>query len=293
LPAFDPDGDSVAISAGAAAENVCLTARAMGFAAALSAGDGALWRMRFSPAAPEREPLFDWIAARCTNRKASSDRTLEDASAHALRLAANVTLLTERAAVAEVAELVAEADRIRLLTEPMLRDLQTELRWTRDEVERTRDGIDVDSLELKAGERASLRLLLRASALRLVAAESGGQRFRTTAIARFGQAPALAVLTVPSRAALLDGGRALERFWLTAAAHGLALEPATTLLFLFGLVERHGGGCLRRSDVATVTDLRRRFDAVVGAAGEPFFLCRLGYADAPSARSLRRRVEPG
>jgi molybdopterin/thiamine biosynthesis adenylyltransferase/nitroreductase len=290
LPAFDPDGDSVTLSAGAVAENVCLAARAMGFAAALSTGDGALWRLRFSPATPQREPLFDWIAARGTNRKASSDRPLEDASARALRLAADVTLLTERAAVAEVAELVAEADRIRLLTEPMLHDLEAELRWTRDEVERTRDGIDVDSLELKAGERASLRLLLRAPALRLVAAEGGGQRFRTTAIARFGRAPALAVLTLPGRSRLLDGGRALERFWLTAAAHGLALEPATTLLFLFGLVARHGGGCLRRSDAATVTRLRRRFDAVVGTAGEPFFLCRLGYADPPSARSLRRRV---
>jgi hypothetical protein len=93
-----------------------------------------------------------------------------------------------------------------------------------------------------------------------------------------------------SRSDYFRGGRALQRMWLEATRHGLALQPWTGLPYLFARVERGGGAGLDAAEVAQLRELRTRYRAVfdLNHADAEVLLFRCGYAEAPTARSLRR-----
>ena len=305
VPAFDPDDDAAWIAAGAATENAVLAAGALGWGSRIELEPRRepgppLVRLGFTPASLPADPLASSINRRCTNRKRSDPTPLAAADLDLLRAAAaergaRLELLTEAPRRARLADCIGAADRLRLLSPAMLRDLAGELRWTVEEVERTRDGIDVRALELRAGELASLRLMLRAPAMAFLRTIGGGDRIRRLAQGSIADSPVLGVVACEGGSGVepfFRGGRAIERLWLRASERGLSLAPMTTLLFLMRLAERTPSP-LSADERREALELKRAFDEIVpmppGAL--PVFLFRLGRAQPPAARSIRKHLD--
>jgi hypothetical protein len=86
----------------------------------------------------------------------------------------------------------------------------------------------------------------------------------------------------------IAAGRALQRFWLTAASLGLQLQPELTPLIF---ARYHRGRRRFSSDAGKVDDageIARRLDREFGAdAAAAVFLGRVGAGDPAKARSLR------
>jgi hypothetical protein len=183
---------------------------------------------------------------------------------------------------------------LRFLSEQLSAELWRELRWNRAEVEGTRDGIDVASLEATPADVAGLRLLSDSRVTGLLRDLGTGDGLAKSAKRAVAAASAVGLLTIPGTglSSYVAGGRALQSVWLAATAEGLAFQPMTALLYLFARLTRGGGG-LPEPELLELEALREKFNALFTTRSDhaELMLFRISMAGAPSARSLRRPID--
>ncbi len=295
---------------GAAVENVSLAAAAMGLEVTVELAPdrrdpSVVCDLRFAArqgAPPAGEAaLAAAIPERVTNRRLAARAPLgPDAREALLRAAAEVPgaalhLVEEPERLAELGEVLGRCDRLRLLSRTMHQEMMSEVRWNADEVRRTRDGLDVATLELTPTDLTALRVMSRWGAMELVGKLGAGTALERPARKAIAAASAVGLVTVEgtSRESFFAGGRAMQRVWLRATALGLAFQPMAPLTYLLARLEKGRGEGLRSAEIATLRGLRDRLGAVLPDAagrGEPM-LFRVARAPAPSARALRRHAE--
>ena len=246
------------------------------------------------------DPLCAVLGARCTNRKLGTGAPLSDRAAAGLVEAAEarggkLLLVTDRAAIAEVGEILGQADRMMFLSRKHNEEMGAELRWTEEEILRTRDGLDVLTLDVAASDLAAVRLATTWKAVEFTAKMGGGGALVKSARRSLGSSSAVGLVVFPGTASrsYFEGGRALERVWLEATARGLAIQPWSAMLYLFARLERGGGKGLEPKVRERLGELRQQFLRVfdVPAGHAEILLFRLSKADPPTARSLRKPVE--
>jgi hypothetical protein len=103
---------------------------------------------------------------------------------------------------------------------------------------------------------------------------------------------AAGLITAPdtSPTSFLEAGRAFQRLWLQATKENLALQPMTAIIF-FQLRSRladYSG--LSEGQITLVDELRHDLERFfVGPSHSvPAMLFRIGFAPAPSGRTVRR-----
>jgi nitroreductase len=305
LPSLDFQAGATWLAFGALCETIEMAARHVGWAATTTAfpshrDPSLVATMTFAPCAPETAPLFPFIATRVTNRRRGSRAPLAASSSDALDRAASsagarLQLIHSRAALDEIGALMGACDRICLLNAAIHHDAMHGYRWTPEDVERHRDGLDVATMEMSASDRAGLLLLQQWRVPECLAQIGGGAALDDLAVQTIAGASAVGLLTVPGtgRESYFQAGRAVQRLWLTATAQGIALHPMTGLPYLFSRLERGGGEGLAEHEQRALAELRVRYGRLfeTDATAAETFLFRLSIAGPPTARSLRRRLD--
>jgi molybdopterin/thiamine biosynthesis adenylyltransferase len=308
---YEHRGSYVAL--GAACENLVLQAHAMGMEVLISSfplehetqlvaaidfpSQQAVWHGE-----PHRcDGLVQAIASRHTNRKRGVRKALPlgvlsqiSAAAQSVQ-GATFFSLEEEHELREIGSLLGAAERLRLLHEQSHREMMSEIRWSKAEAERSRSGLDLDTLELSASDLAALQVCRDWSVLSLVQQWQGGRALEKTAKRSLEAASSVGLITMPgSRPSdYFDGGRSMQRAWLTATQLHVAFQPVTSMVYLFARLTRGNGTGLPDWMIGELSELRARYCklfAVNDHMGE-IVLFRLLQAEAPSARSLRRPVE--
>jgi len=296
------------LAVGAALENLCTAARATGWTPTLEtfpsgASDlSVAARVRFEPSSID-EGERRWIeplAQRVTNRKLAERRplppgALDDLATVARSRGASLLAVTGDEALARAREVLAEGDRFRFLHPRLHRELLSEVRFTDEDVRRTRDGIDLASLEMDPTQVAGMRMLRRRAFVDQMLAMDSGQGLGRTTRRAVASSSALVILRSAESGpeAFLRGGRALARVWARATELGLAFQPLSALLYLFERLADGGDG-FSEDQARHLTRIRARFDAAFGLPGEgtELLLFRLAPAPAPpTARSPRYPAE--
>lgn len=302
VPSMDPHRLSASQAMGSALENLSLAARAVGFALQLSPcapAEAALCRASFARVPAQRDPLLEQVLLRATNRRPGDGSLLGRDEASGLYAAAQVhggrlRLATAPEELSALGRAFGAMDRLRFLSPTMLREMGEELRWTPQAARATGDGLDVDTLELTAGERAALRLLLHAPAMAEVARLGLGGTLQKPARDATRSSSAVGLLEMPDDTPWhwLLGGRALQRVWLEASRAGLWLHPMATLPFLARLLQRGEADSLSRRQQREVQAALALFESVFEPSGGARVLTfRLFRAPPPSAVALRRPVD--
>ncbi|MGH7326900.1 MAG: Rv1355c family protein, partial [Polyangiaceae bacterium] len=255
------------------------------------------------------ERLASLIEARVTNRKLSKRVALPAAHADRLRaIAANagaeLHLVTKDDRLDAIGDVLGMCDRLRLMSPVMHREMMGELRWTKRDVARTRDGLDVHTLELTPTDEAGMRLISDWSVMDMVREIDGGHGLAKATQKAVAASSAVGLISIPRRAdastrdAYFAGGIALQRAWLAAHALGHAFQPMTALIYLFARLEEGRGDGLDAREKHALAELRLRFreifdlpdaSAQAGPRAE-VMLFRLAIADPPTTRSLRRNL---
>jgi nitroreductase len=303
---LDGRGQASLLALGAAIENLVIAAAERGYATRVDDlprpdHPAIVAALRFeSSRGPEvagSAGLFSLLRCRESNRRLATRRrltpqvpeTLRQAAAH---YGAHLQLVTQAAPLDELGEILGEGDRLRFLCRDLHRELFAEVRWTPRDVQRTRDGIDVATLELTAAQDAAMRVLARPDVAAFLRSEDAGSGIAEMTVKAVAAAAAVGLLTLSAdtTAAWLHGGRALQRVWLAAAALGVSLQPMTALLFMFDMLGSASVNAFTERERSRLVDMQVRLDRVfderVGAPRAMLF--RLAYAPEPTARSLRR-----
>ena len=293
------------IGIGCALENALIEAGSHGLVATpevlddeTSAHGDVLVRLRFSDGGAA-DPLAAQFDKRCTNRKPYVAEPLDADLAAALveaveHTGAQLDLLTSDQQRTEVGALIADNDWIRMSHQPLHAELFDVFRLSGSAAARG-DGLDLASLELPSFAGLFLWLVgfwpvaqvLNAIGLAKGFAKGSGD----AAIASGG----VGLITVdsPDVAGYLAAGRALQRAWLVAAAHDLAMQPIGGLAQYFTKVE-HEPETFGPGQADHLRGLRPTFDALFPAAqGRTLgILFRVGRAtNPPLGRSRRRPLE--
>lgn len=251
--------------------------------------------------APDAEARLRRVYERVTNRRWGDGLPLSEEDVRALQSAvgqprARLQLLTTPKAMAEVGQLMGETDRI-LLTDPHLhREMMGEIRWTYEEARRTRDGLELASLEMPKADQAAMKHVLRQDrAMEFLRKTGAGRGLESSARKATAAASAVGLLTQEGTGSdsYLSGGRALARVWSTASTRGLAFQPHSPITYLFARLERGGGEGLTPEQVATLRDMRRRYLGLFELTGQEaeVMLFRLSHAGPPTVRALRRELD--
>jgi hypothetical protein len=304
---LDVDYRSSYLALGCAAEALVHAASAAGREIELRSfptgqHDDLCYRVELGPRSSVLEPsrLAAVLESRCTNRRMGTRHPLLPEHADALLETARsggteLRLVTAPEALDEIGAVLGEVDRIRFLCETLHRDLMSELRFSEAEARTAGDGIDVATLELDPVGRAALGLLRDPAACALLRKLGKGDRLTSGSRRAVAAASAVGLLTAEGTGpqTFLEGGRTVERIWLTATTLGMSLQPMSVAPYLFAKLDRDGGATFTTDELSSLSRLRDRLWSVlpVPAGHVALLLFRIFRADAPGTRSLRRGVE--
>ena len=295
LGAFDPFRREMHLGLGAAIENLVRAAGVCGYTPYVHPVQGRLTNtppdepfivahITMDPGAPGRDPLYEAIPDRHTNRGRYLEKPIQQAVLNGLSsLVAGenvrVAFLSDSKARTDMAALIVGATT-RIIADPEMSAASARwIRTGRREVNEHRDGVTVDAAGLSPATVMFGKLMPD-----LGAATQDSYWLANTKDTQV-HAPVLGAILVKDRLDMgqaIDAGRAWQRLHLMATAAGLAAQPLNQPV---ECVDRNAQ--LGRAD-SFQQDLRR----LTGAGDwEATFTFRLGYAEKPAPLSPRRPLE--
>ena len=293
------------LALGAAVENIALSAATLGLTTHVELlppdGSERVCDLRFSQHPPQDVPLelASQIERRCTNRRLGNPKasiappSLERMRAAASRCGANLQLVTDPHALAEIGAVVGVCDRIRLCSELMHRELMAEVRWTPEEAARTGDGVDVQTLEAHAAQIWVLKRLSNYRNVQRLMRLGVQKPFEQMGADSVRKSSAVGLLTVPgtSHQDYFTGGRALSSVWLTSTALELGFQPLAVVPYMFARLLRGAGFTSEQESLLRAQ--RARLGKVLqlrDVTGE-VMMFRLSHVSPPSTRAQRRPLD--
>lgn len=245
------------------------------------------------------DPLFGQIKTRMTNRLVGYRTNISAENLAALQSAAReadaeLRLLTSSSQLSQIAKVLGQVDRIVMLEPEFHSDLMGELRWSPEDAERTRDGIDVRSLELSNIDRVALELVARPRVVAAINRLGGGGALGTMTRKWIDCASAVGLLLVggnPSHR-YFQGGRALQRVWLTATSRGIGIQPITVITAIHARAKHHPASLSSRA-IKLFNELLPQYLELFAPLDElsDVFLFRLHQEGMPKVRALRRPID--
>ena len=288
------------LALGAAAENACIAARQLGYEAKSRCLDGdasgaATVELSFTAGA-EPDPLYEQLERRRTCRRMYSRRPIDRACIMAMSSTAEsfdgvrMHWITERSKLRRLGWLIAASDRIRLEHRSFHEELYKQLRFTPEQTERTRDGLDVRTLELPPGGAFVLQWLRHWNRMQIGNRLGLSRLLSLPSAAACWCSGAVGLMTVTERSVphYLLGGRALQRLWLVAQSLGLSIQPMGSLPIYLNHLET-GSKTLSPAHQRRIKRIAQQLHSLAAPA-EPriIMLVRLGYSAPPDHRALRK-----
>lgn len=304
----DPFDNLAHMSLGAALENMKISALHNGYTAVINYfpiidEPGCIAYLNFRHGTDgfdliENEQLYNTISTRCTNRKKGINEKINAEIINKLKLSvgkdANVLIVENRQEIDELAEIVSFIEMLRFLDPIGHHDFfHKEIRWTEEETNRTKDGLDIDTFEATLAGKMGLKLASDANVIAKIREWKGGSGFQKVSREAIKTSSALGLLQVNNQGGetYIKGGEAMQRVWLAANYHGIALHPVSAPLFFFDRIARVKD--LPDDTISAIKEQEVKFHRIFteDKTKTNIFLFRLSIADPPSKVSLRRDIE--
>ncbi|MCD6064455.1 MAG: hypothetical protein K0R82_2366 [Flavipsychrobacter sp.] len=208
---------------------------------------------------------------------------------------ANLQFLTSDADLEAISDVIAKADRIRIMHEGGHIDFLAEIIWTEEENQKFRKGIDIETLDLTPSERAGFGIARNWEVINYLNKWGGGSGLERVSRKSAMAASAIGLITMPeySMANFFDGGRAVERAWLAATKENIAFQPLSISTFLFNRLAYEGRQTFPEKMANELAELRKEFERLFSIdkrLGE-ILLFRVFLTEKQPKASLRVPVE--
>ena len=247
----------------------------------------------------EEDLLAEYFDYRRTNRNDGNGRPIEAEVLTELQQAARavpgarLVVVDDKTRITKLAEIAGKSDKLRIFIEEGHFDLfHRELKFSNDAPEDVKEGLDIRTLDLKPKDQVGFRVIRDLEAIRLVSQWNGGEALEEMSRNQVASSAAVGILTMPefSAMSMLDAGRAIERVWLAATAHGISFQPLLASVIHFARVKYGNGEGIPEKISREFSQLNHTFNEVVGLDADtevPLFFFRLCYAEPPKLTSQR------
>ena len=191
--------------------------------------------------------LAPFISLRTSNRNLSNRQIIKDIKLAPIKDAlnsmsdVNFKIITKEAEIFKIAEIVAKSNRLRILNERGHLDFLAEIRWTPEEAELTKHGVNIATADLTPSEHIGLRMTSDWGAVKLLNEWEAGKAIEKFFRKSARGASAIGLITTSNYSALdfITGGRAAQRVWLAATKEKMAFNSLTAPTLLFNALN-HG-----------------------------------------------------
>ena len=244
------------------------------------------------------KPLNQAIFKRHTNRLLAPKASVaEDLLSRLKNLSesipgAQVKYFTTDIELRNLAMIIGACDKIRLLNPEGHYDfVHREMRWTSEDAERTRDGIDIQTLGLGHSLMAAMGVIRSEKVINAVKDLGGGNALGMLAMRTVSTASALCLISLPgyNLKNFFEGGRSMERFWLEATNLNLAIHPLISPLYPFSRILHGNGEGLDEKNIKELRFLREQFNKITLSTNNDseVFLAKIAIAAEPPIKAHR------
>lgn len=245
--------------------------------------------------------LFKALKTRQTNRLLNHNSPLEKETLSKIEDWTDVAdgelnIIAQNNEVSELADIIAEGERLRLLDPTSHKDLMNELRWTDKESNETRTGIDIETFNLTSSDYAGFQVVSDPSVTKLLQQWNRGNALKKHTLKGIKAAAAIACFSVkgrPNPSTYFNGGRALQRLWIKLNAEGIAIQPVSPLLYLFQRLNNDSDTELSPFLKQELIKLYTRYQRIIEDNPDttPILLFRLFKTDQQAKPSVRLKSE--
>ncbi|WP_158531179.1 Rv1355c family protein [Algoriphagus chordae] len=243
--------------------------------------------------------LVKGVGLRCTNRKNDERELIEPETLLAFQSLAEVEglsleLIDELEDLKKLAPIVGGMDRLRLLHEQGYRDFISEIRWSEQEAEESKDGIDIATLEMGKPERAAMGLIRDPGTVEFFRKNDLGHGLAKISDQTLLSASAVLMFEADEYKpeSFLKVGAAVQRVWMKANLLGYSLQPVSASLFIFHRLMRESNTGFTDDEKALIFQFKNELNTILNKdlSREEIFMVRINKVSAPSVRALRRDV---
>ncbi len=245
--------------------------------------------------------LVSEIENRLTNRNISKRELIAPTVINELKevatsiQGANITLIDDTDELLKLADVIAKVERLRMMHQRGHADFVKEIRWTDKENEEKRDGIDLNTVDVTAAEKAGFIVAKNWGVVNLLKQWNKGTAFEKLSRKSVLHSSAICLITMPKYTPLnyFNGGRSMQRTWLAANKLNVSFQPQSPATFLFARLTEGNGLELDADLQNELKKLRTEFINVMKADTNTadVFLFRLCIAKEPQTKSLRRNLD--
>lgn len=237
--------------------------------------------------------LYPWLLSRVTNRERTSRRkipadVMTELGSVSQLYSVELHSLSTQTQLNDYADIAAESDRLRHLSQNLHQEMIKELVWPG--INSLETGIDVRTLGLKDKELNALPVLARRDVMEEVAKVNGGTSLGHYNRERITEAAAMVVPTIKGQENkdYFIGGKALQHFWLIADSNHLSIQPISPV-FLYANTRDERQTLMKGEYLEETTALQQQFRELLKIDEEvfPVLALRVTYAPEAKYRSLR------
>jgi molybdopterin/thiamine biosynthesis adenylyltransferase len=196
----------------------------------------------------------------------------------------------------ELSDIIAECDKVRLLNKLGHEEFYHEIRWNKEEALKTKDGVELASVDITQGEIAGFKVAGDWKAIELLSRWNKGNAFKKMSVKSVKSASAMVLFTIPKFSAsnLLEAGRAIQRAWIMANQKQVTVHPMLSPVFFFNRLIHGNGIELTNDTYENLANLRQRFlkifplEANTESEHEIFLMKVAVASDIETVKSLRK-----
>lgn len=287
------------VSHGAVIENISIIAKQFGLTANIEVLPGekdCTAKITFTDGESIPQELFESIPLRSTNRKPYEKKLLLSEHTDALLNSAKeaqgeLRLVQNSDSIQELSSALSLNEQLLMENRELHDFLFGMIRWTKEE-EKLVSGLYVKTMEFPAPVQLLLKYVVvhweAASFLNKIGLSKAIPKQSSalyTASSAFG---AICIKDISDKA-FIEGGRALQRVWLTATELGLSLQPVTALPYLMQRIESGDTRSLSHEHISLIQKAYSVIRSAFALKNEEkiALLFRIGYGDKPTATSMK------
>lgn len=293
---------------GAMIENIRIQANELGFQILvnpfpLKAQPKIIAAIQFIKAESESRNA-EWVQAmlhRHTSRNIFERVALPDAFYHKLHKlvesspTAGIEIVSDEKRMNQLAEILSESEKLLLLHPQGHSDIfNKELRLSQEEVLKTRDGVDIATLNMSKAEILGLKVASSRLAMDILDKIGGGEAFKKNTKKAIAVSSCLVMITMPecSKENYLNAGSLTERLWIECAQQKITFQPVTQFSYLLARFDHGKGEGYSEIYKTKVSELKNKFYQILPNLmnRELVFIFRLARAKEPEIKALRRPV---